>query len=178
MNESLVAVKSLGNDVGTWSISVASDASWKNLNDGAGSTQAGVIFLTNGEVKYPIHWWANKIRRTCISASEAELLSMIVAVDNAIYLRQTLEELFNLDTKVPVVVELDNNDVHQTIHANVAPKERRLRLEVARIHDSLNDGDIKEIVLVKGDSQIADCMTKANAKSDDILQIFQTGLFK
>ena len=175
MHDSVVAVRSLGDDVGTWSISVASDASWKNLNDGTGSTQAGVIFLTNGEVKYPVLWWANKIRRTCISASEAELLSLIVAIDNAIYLRQTLEELFSLDTKVPVVVELDNSDVHQTIHANVAPKERRLRAEVARIRDSLNDGDIKEIVLVKGENQIADCMTKANAKSDDILQIFQSG---
>ena len=81
--------------------------------------------------------------------------------------------------------DLDNNYntedeivEEETKYLFVAPKERRLRLEVARIHDSLNDGDIKEIVLVKGDSQIADCMTKANAKSDDILQIFQTGLFK
>ena len=175
MHESVIAVRSLGDDVGNWSISVASDASWKNLNDGTGSTQAGVIFLSNGKVKFPVLWWANKIKRTCISASEAELLSLIVATDNAIYLKQTLEELFSLDTKVPIVVELDNSDVHQAIHANVAPKERRLRAEVARIRDSLNDGDIEEIVLVKGDNHIADCMTKANAKSDDILQIFQTG---
>ena len=63
----------------------------------------------------------------------------------------------------------------QAIHADVDPKERRLRAEVARIRDSLNDGDIEKILLVKGDSQIADCMTKANAKCDDILQIFQNG---
>ena len=78
MYESIIAVKSLGNDLDKWSIVVACDASWKNLNEGTGSTQAGVVFLTNGEIKYPVLWWANKIKRVCISAMEAELLSMIV----------------------------------------------------------------------------------------------------
>ena len=178
MYESIIAVKSLGNDLDKWSIVVACDASWKNLNEGTGSTQAGVVFLTNGEIKYPVLWWANKIKRVCISAMEAELLSMIVAVDQAIYLRQTLEELFNLKTKIPVVVELDNSDCYQTVHANVAAKERRIRAEVARIRDSLIDRDIKEIILVKGGDQISDCLTKANASSDNLLQIFQTGHFK
>ena len=178
MHESIIAVKSLGNDPGKWSIAVACDASWKNLNEGTGSTQAGVVFLTNGEVKYPVLWWGNKIKRVCISAMEAELLSMIVAVDQAIYLKQTLQELFPMKTEIPVVVELDNSDCYQMVHANVAAKERRIRAEVARIKDSLNDGNIKEIVLVKGADQISNCLTKANANSDDLLQIFQTGHFK
>ena len=54
MHDSIITAKSLGNDASNWRISVASDASWKNLNDGVGSTQAGVIFLTNDDVKYPV----------------------------------------------------------------------------------------------------------------------------
>lgn len=175
LHENFVLVNSLGNDVSKWRVEVACDASWRNLSGGTGSTQAGIVFLTNGDVKYPVLWWANKIKRTCNSAMEAELLSMNSAIDQAVYLRETVEEIFGLRAKLPVTVYLDNNDCHQAVHANVAAKERRLRGEVARVRDNLVLGDITNIVLVSGKKQLANGLTKSTASNYEVLEIFQTG---
>ena len=175
LHENFVLVNSLGDDVSKWRVEVACDASWRNLSGGTGSTQAGIVFLTNGDVKYPVLWWANKIKRTCNSAMEAELLSMNSAIDQAVYLRETVEEIFGLRAKLPVTVYLDNNDCHQAVHANVAAKERRLRGEVARVRDNLVLGDITNIVLVSGKKQLANGLTKSTASNYEVLEIFQTG---
>ena len=174
-HENFVLVNSLGNDISKWRVEVASDASWRNLSGGTGSTQAGIVLLTNGDVKYPVLWWANKIKRTCNSAMEAELLSMNCAIDQAVYLRETLEEISGIRDKLPVTVQLDNNDCYQAVHANVAARERRLRGEIARVRDNLILGDISNIVLVSGKEQLANGLTKATASNYEVLEIFQTG---
>ena len=97
-------------------------------------------------------------------------------VDQAIYVKQVLEELLGRrEDSIPLRAAVDNQDCHAIVHANVAAKERRLREEVSRIKEALRRANISEIILVKGPKQLANAMTKRIADPSEILQILQTG---
>ena len=169
-----VKYKSLGVE-DDWSVELATDAAWQNLN-GTDSTEAGLVMIRGGNAVAPILWWSNKIKRVCRSAMEAETMALNTGMDQAIYVKQVLEELLGRpEDSIPLRAVVDNQDCHAIVHANVAAKERRLRAEVSRIKEALRRGNISEIILVKGPKQLANAMTKRTADPLEILQILQSG---
>ena len=173
-HKSIISYKSLG-EVAGWSIELATDASWQNLN-GTDSTEAGLVMIRGGNTAAPVLWWSNKIKRVCRSAMEAETMALNTGIDQAIFVKQVMEELLALpEDSIPLKAMVDNQDCHAIAHANVAAKERRLRAEVGRIKEALRRGNVSELVLVKGPKQLANAMTKRTADATELLRIFQTG---
>ena len=173
-HKSCISYKSLGEEAG-WSVELATDASWQNLN-GTDSTEAGLVMIRGGDRVAPVLWWSNKIKRVCRSAMEAETMSLNTGIDQAIYVKQVMEELLaKPEDTIPLRAMVDNQDCHSIAHANCAAKERRLRAEVSRIKEALRRGQISELVLVKGPKQLANAMTKRTADPTELLRIFQTG---
>ena len=100
---------------------VSTDASLSNLNEGVDSVEARVILVKNEKNDCaPLVWCANKIKRIVDSTLEAECLSLLSGLKEAIYLREVIEEVFNLrDKSVPVKAIVDNKstvDAIQSIH--------------------------------------------------------------
>ena len=61
----------------------------------------------------PILWWSNKIKRVCRSAMEAETMALNTGVDQAIYVKQVLEELLGSpEDSIPLRAAVDNQDCH------------------------------------------------------------------
>ena len=173
-HKNCVKYRSLGKEDG-WSVELATDAAWQNLS-GIDSTEAGLVMIRGGNSVAPILWWSNKIKRVCRSAMEAETMALNTGVDQAIYVKQVLEELLGRpEDSIPLRPAVDNQDCQAMVHANVAAKERRLRAEVSRIREALRRGNISEIILVKGPKQLANALTKRTADPSEILQILQTG---
>ena len=84
--------------------------------------------IRGGNSVAPILWWSNKIKRVCRSAMEAETMALNTGVDQAIYVKQVLEELLGRpEDSIPLRAAVDNQDCHAIVHANVAAKERRQR---------------------------------------------------
>ena len=117
-----------------WFVEAYTDASYGNLNNGAASSGAVVIFLRSGDVAVPLLWYVYKVKRVCSSSTEAETLTLSSGVDQAIYIREVLEELLGLDERqMKVKVVVDSRDTYDTIHSTVASDNRRLRSEIARL---------------------------------------------
>ena len=103
-------------------------------------------------------------------------MSLNTGIDQAIYVKQVLEELLaKPEDTIPLRAMVDNQDCHSLAHANVAGRERRLRAEVSRIREALRRGHVPELILVKGPKQLVNVMTKRTADPTELLRIFQTG---
>ena len=174
-HESFILVRSLGK-YRDWYIEAYTDAAHGNLNNGVDSTGAVVILLRSGTVAVPLLWYVNKLKRVCNSSTEAETLTLSGGVDQAIYVREVLEELLGLEDKqMKVKMVVDSRDTYDTVHSTVAADSRRLRSEVSRIKENLNIGEITSLSWRPGKEMLADCLTKRTASSAHLLEVFQTG---
>ena len=120
------------------------DQSVKNyLSEGVHSTAAGVILIkNNSNIAVLVMWYANKIRRVCGSTLEAETLSLVEGMGQAVYVKQVIEEMCGLpENTIPVHALIDHNGAYEAIHSTAAVEDRRLRAKVARAKDYLIRGN-------------------------------------
>ena len=139
--------------------------------------EARVILIRNeiGDCA-PILWCANKIKRIVDSTLEAECLSLLSGLKEAIYLREVIEEIFNLREKeVPVKAIVDNKSTVDAIHSTAPVEDKKLRRDVARIKQMLNTKDVHSVSWCPGKEQLADCLTKRTASSFNLMKVFQSG---
>merc|ERR1711888_208196 len=96
-SESYIMIKNIGT-VKDWYVEVNTDASLCNLNDGVSSTAAKVVLVVNQKTGFcvPISWQCNKMKRVVDSTLSAECLSLKDGLNEAIYVRQVIEELYGL----------------------------------------------------------------------------------
>lgn len=156
-----------------WRLVVFSDASHANLSDGANSMGAHLVFLTDGDRSCPISWHAGKIKRVVRSTIAAETLSLLEAVENGIYIREHLMELLGLS--IPLHAYIDNKSLVEAVHSTKLVDDKRLRIDMSSLQESLSRGEINTIQWIPGDKQLANCLTKKGASPYHLLQAMQNG---
>ena len=137
------------------------DASFANLQ--GGKSQGGfIIFLvdTNGK-RCPILWQSRAIRRVVKSTLAAETLSLVECAENGVYLSLILQELTG--TKIDVKCFVDNKSLVDSIHSSKSVDDRRLRVDIAVLRDMIERKELKEVSWVPTKQQLADCLTKRGA---------------
>ena len=103
-------------------------------------------------------------------------MSLLSGLKEAIYLREVIEEIFNLKEKaVPVKAIVDNKSTVDAIHSTAPVEDKKLRRDVARIKQMLNMMEIKSVSWCPGREQLADCMTKRTASSFKLMQVLKSG---
>ncbi len=139
---------------------VFTDASYANLPDRVSSAGGYVVFLrgSNGSCS-PISWSSKKIKRVVKSSLAAESLSLVEGIDAALYLRSILQEIIPCSVPVPIICMTDNKSLCQNIHSTKLVSEKRLRLDLASIKESVSTGDI-QVKWIQASRQISDCLTK------------------
>ena len=164
-------------EVGGWKVEVSTDASLCNLNDGVHSTGAYVILIINKAGNCaPISWRSGKIRRIVDSTLECECLALVDGLKQAVYVREIIEEIFNLDSKsVPVEAIVDNKSTVQAINSTAPVEDKKLRRDISIIKQMLNEKEISSVSWCPGKEQLADCMTKRTAPTFNLLSVFQSG---
>ena len=174
--ESDFFIRKLG-PVEGWVIEVSTDASLSNLNEGVDSVEARIVIVKNDKDDCaPILWSANKIKRIVDSTLEAECLSLLSGLKEAIYLREVIEEIFKLkDKAVPVRAIVDNKSTVDAVHSTAPVEDKKLRRDVARIKQMLNTKEIRSVTWCPGREQLADCMTKRTASSFKLMQVMKSG---
>ena len=175
-SESFFLIKGLG-PVKDWKIEVSTDASLSNLNDGVDSTGAHVILIKNSKGDCaPMVWNANKIKRIVGSTLEAECLALVDGAKEAVYLREVIEEIFDLkDKTIPVEALVDNKGTIDAVHSTAPVADRRLRRDVGIVKQMLNTKEISSVSWCSGKDQLADGMTKRTASCFELKDVFQTG---
>ena len=159
-----------------WQIMTFTDAALGNL-DGSGSVGARVCFLTNsrGDI-CPLSWSANKIKRVVRSTLSAEMLSLQEGIEEAIYLRGLIVEMINGDVKsLPIVMYVDNKSVTQALCSTKMVDDKRLRLDIAAIKESLEKNEVSSVRWLPGESQLANCLTKRGASGYELMKVLMDG---
>ena len=171
-SESDFFIRKLG-PVENWTVEVSTDASLSNLNEGVDSVEARIILVKNDKGDCaPLLWGANKIKRIVDSTLEAECLSLLSGLKEAIYTREVIEEIFNLkDKAVPVKAIVDNKSTVDAIYSTAPLEDKKLRRDVARIKQMLNRKEIRSVSWCPGREQSADCMTKRTASLFNLMQM-------
>ena len=143
------------------------------MNEGVDSVEARIILVKNDKGDCaPLLWGANKIKRIVDSTLEAECLSLLSGLKEAIYTREVIEEIFNLkDKAVPVKAIVDNKSTVDAIYSTAPLEDKKLRRGVARIKQMLNRKEIRSVSWCPGREQSADCMTKRTASLFNLMQM-------
>ena len=175
--DSVIAFPSLKADVKDWRIVTFTDASLGNLNNGAGSTGAYIIWLMDSNRNCcPLSWKANKIKRVVRSTIAAEALSLQEGLECSYYYRKIGEDITGVPPRtIPIVAYIDNKSVIEALHSTKLVDDKRLRVDIAAIQESLEKNDIKEINWCPGNKQLANCMTKLGASRYELLNVLQCG---
>ena len=149
------------------------DASYANLKDG--SSQGGfIIFLMGKDNKVsPLCWSSRKLRRVCRSTIAAETMALLDVSEACFWLQNVMNELLTtpLDT---TVIYTDNKSLYQAAHSSSTIEEKRLRVELAGIRESINRREFK-LMWIETRLQLADCLTKQGADSTRLLDVLQAG---
>lgn len=165
--------------IGSWQITVYTDAALANLSDGVGSTGAFVILLVSGDSCCPISWGCKKIRRVVKSSLAAETLSLLSGVEESMYLRSIIGEVMNIDHQaLPITAIVDCKSLVEAVNTTKMVEDKRLRIDLASIKECLDRGLLSSVRWCPGTRQLADCMTKKGASGHNLLKIFQTGLIQ
>ena len=94
----------------------------------------------------------------------------------AVYVREIIKEIFNLDSKsIPVKAIVDNNSTVQAIHSTAPVEDKKLRRDVSLDKQMLNEREIASVSWCPGKDQLADCMTKRTAPTFNLMSVFQSG---
>ena len=171
-----VCFPKLGDPV-SWKLLVYSDAALANLCDGVSSMEAHLILLVNDKgLSCPLSWHAGKIKRVVRSTIAAEALSLLQGIEDAIYLRAMLADILG-EPYVPIPLEayVDNKSVVEAVHSTSMVDDKRLRLDVCTLKESLKAGEVQIVRWCPGTAQLANCMTKKGASGDALLRVFQSG---
>ena len=158
-------------------IVVFTDASLGNINDGAGSTGAFIVWLMDNTGQCcPIAWNAHKIKRVVRSTLAAETLSLEEGLEAGFYYREMLENIFGLEPRtIKIEAYVDNKSVIEAIFSTRLVDDKRLRVDIAAIKELIQLHDVNRIQWVPGHLQLANPMTKQGASGFNLLKVLQSG---
>ena len=162
---------------GSLRIVTHSDAAFRNLPDQMSSGGGHIVFLTNQEEEAaaPLAWSSNKIKRVVGSTLAAEALSLQEAVAHAIFLRAILAEIVGKkEEEIPIISYVDSNNLYQAVYSTKFVEDKRLRLDIAQVQESIKL-DALEVRWVQAGDMLADCLTKRGANPDKVLEVFEEG---
>ena len=175
--KSVVTFPNLIKNTEHWKILVFTDASLGNINNGTGSTESHIIWIVDKEFNCcPLTWQANKIKRVVRSTIAAETLSLQDGLESSYYYRRIIEDILGLEHQtIPIIAYVDNKSVVESVHSTKLVEDKRLRIDIAAIVESLESKEVIDIKWCSGDKQLANCMTKLGASSYDLLDVLHSG---
>jgi len=175
--KSLITFPDLSKTAEDWKILVFTDASLCNLNNGTGSTAGHIVWLVDTKGKCcPLFWHAGKIKRVVRSTIAAEALSLQEGLESAVYYRHMLAEVVGISPiEIPIIAYVDNKSVIEAVNSTKLVDDKRLRVDIAAISESLVRGEINEIKWCPGKIHLADCLTKRGSAGFELLEVLAGG---
>ena len=130
-------------DMNSWRILVFADASF--ANSATCHTQVGYLLLLadiNDRI-CPLNWQSKRLNRVVHSTLAAETLALVTAIDSAIFNRAQMQEITRI--LLPIFCYCDNKSLISAVGSTKPVSEKRLRIDVASIAESLEKGEIESI---------------------------------
>lgn len=131
------------------------DADWASDIDERRSTTGYIFLLQSGAIS-----WNTKRQKTiALSSTEAEFMSMVAAIQEAIWLRR-LENELAVDPTQPMILYCDNKSAIHVAHNNAySSRTKHIDVRVKFIRERLNDNTIL-LNYLSTNEMVADMFTK------------------
>ena len=87
----------------------------------------------------PLFWHANKIKRVVRSTIAAEALSLQEGLECGSCYRKFIEDILGISNKtIPIIAYVDNKSVIEAVYSTKLVDDKRLRIDIAAISESLS----------------------------------------
>ena len=101
----------------------------------------------------------------------AETLALQDVIEVEFMIKCILLEILNLNVDnhiLPIKYITYNKSLHDVVYSSNNPTEKRLKIELCSIRESLEKGEIKCIKWVNSKTKLADCLTKEGASHEKL----------
>ena len=152
---------------------VHTEASFGNLKDGGSQGTYLVFLLDENDNCYLINWqvkWLKSIPRNSVAA---ETIAMLDGIDADVYIAQLFFEI--LKVRFPITILTGNNSLHDAIQSNKYVLNKRLRINICTIKETLMKQEIHETKWINSTQQLADVLTKSGANTSLLLNVLCKG---
>ena len=134
-------------EVSTWSFVVYSDGALANLPDKVSSSGGHIMFLKDIEDNAAVvKWSVNKIQRIVRSSLAAETLNMQEAMEDVIFTREVLCEVFgDCAEKIKIHMIIDSRSLRDAVYGTSPVDDKLLRINIAAIKQMIErcDGTLR-----------------------------------
>jgi len=146
------------------------DASHGNLS-GGGSQGGFVIFLqgSNDNLSPPLIWRSHKLKRVVKSAMGAETMALLEGAEYVMLIKTIIKEITLID--LPIICISDNKSVVDAINSTSVLEDKRLYIDICALRQMIERKELNRIILTTSQNQLADCLTKATASSQKLIQV-------
>ena len=160
-------------DMNSWRILVFAEASF--ANSATCHTQAGysLLLADKNDRIYPLNWQSKRLNQVIHSTLAAERLALVTAIDSAIFIRAQIQEITGI--LLPVICYSDNKSLINAVGSTKPVSEKRLRIDVASIAESLEKGEIESILWIRTGYQLAKCHTKQSCSETNLEKTLENG---
>ena len=94
------------------------------------------------------------------------------ACETAFLLKSQISELFDSEGP-PIHLITDNESLANAVRSTTSVEEKRLRVDISALREMLDKGEICEVSWVPAREQLADCLTKQGANSENLIRVLK-----
>ena len=156
------------------------DAGIKSMPDKVSSVGGQVVLLANPgrSVACVLSWKSKKLVRKVVSSLAGEALAIVAAIGEIVYTKSIIHQIYGeVIEKTPVIIVTDSKNLDEAVHSSSLVEDAWLITDVAIIKDALEDGTISCLKRVQSEAMLANCLTKAGASAEQLLEVLQTGKY-
>ena len=115
------------------------------------------------------HWYqGNKLEEILASHVDEPLEEAIeLAIMTTCMLLDILKIEYN-NKILPIKCITDSNSLHDAVYSSKEVTEKRLKIELCAIRESLEKGEVTSVLWTNSKNQLADCLTKEGASHDKL----------
>ena len=152
------------------------DASFGNLDNGAGSMGGHIVFLKDKDGQTAAtDWKSKKIKRVVRSTLAAEALALGDGLDTALFEKEVFMEILDSRPHLKVSAVVDNKSVEVNLRSTSSVEDKRLRRDLSMIKEMLDRGEVHGVSWVEGSQQLADTLTKKGVNAHKLLSVLHSG---
>ena len=156
------------------------DAGIRSMPDKVSSVGGQVVLLANPgrSVACVLSWKSKKLVRKVVSSLAGEALAVVAAIGEIVYTKSIIHQIYGeVIEKTPVIIVTDSKNLDEAVHSSSLVEDAWLITDVAIIKDALEDGTISCLKRVQSEAMMANCLTKAGASAEQLLEVLQTGKY-
>ena len=101
----------------------------------------------------------------------AETLALQEAIELVVMIKCMLLDILKIEYNnktLPIKCITDSKSLHDAVYSSKEVTEKRLKIELCAIRESLGKGEVTSVPWTNSKNQLADCLTKEGASRDKL----------